>query len=289
MSYKPGDNYTKLFDTYSVDDGSSSDADSPPTAALYRNGVLDVAVTVTISNVGGAEGLYKASLSIPESYVTGDSLEVRAVATSDGVEAGAVIATIQLEGLGGPSAVTLTFTDEDDAVVPYVRFSIIGRADSRANVSGVSTFGLADGSYSVVGEITDGVVFPITTLVVSGTTALTIQGQGQTIAAPALAGECAVEWTSYGSSGATPKNGVTYSARYTAGPNGTSMDGKPFAITSSGTAALNTRKVFLRGWTVTIYRGTGQEHSFLVPDRSTAFLDDTDVLGLSAAIIGTDA
>jgi hypothetical protein len=86
-------------------------------------------------------------------------------------------------GLSGPSSVTLTFHDAGGNPVPLVDFTIIGQGSDRAGSDGVKTFGLPNGSYTVVARITNAVVFGNTALVVSGTTPLTITGTGQNIAA----------------------------------------------------------------------------------------------------------
>lgn len=54
--------------------GGVANADSLPTAALRRNASLDVAVTVTVSNL--STGAYVASFAVPGDYAVGDDLEV---------------------------------------------------------------------------------------------------------------------------------------------------------------------------------------------------------------------
>lgn len=76
----PGDTYTEGFST----SGSSgaANADSTPTVALYRNGTVDGAVTVTVANV--ATGAYKLSCTIPVGYAAGDEITFLVVAVVGG-------------------------------------------------------------------------------------------------------------------------------------------------------------------------------------------------------------
>jgi hypothetical protein len=83
--------------------------------------------------------------------------------------------------LTGPSAVTLTFLDSNSDPVPLVDFTIQGQGVARANSSGVASFGLSDGTYTVVSRPTLGIVFNSATLVVDGDTAQSIIGASSVI------------------------------------------------------------------------------------------------------------
>lgn len=68
---KPGDSITTEFIT-EASTGAATNADSLPTAILARNGSDDGAVTVTVTNIDA--GRYKAALTIPGGYSSGDNL-----------------------------------------------------------------------------------------------------------------------------------------------------------------------------------------------------------------------
>lgn len=85
--------------------------------------------------------------------------------------------------ISGPSSVALTFHDQNGNPVPNVIFTVVGIGSAQANGSGVATFGIANGTYTVASGLTAGVYFSNATLVVSGTTSQTIVGTA--IALPA--------------------------------------------------------------------------------------------------------
>jgi len=95
--------------------------------------------------------------------------------------------------LTGPSSVTLTFHDGSGNGVPGVYYTLLAagvpQGSAQANASGVGTFSFTDGTYTVAGGITNGIVFPSTTLMISGTTTLTITGTAPTIPSPPSANE----------------------------------------------------------------------------------------------------
>lgn len=59
--------------------GAATNADSLPTAVLVRNGAVDGAVSVTVTNL--STGAYLASFAVPSGYAAGDELVVLASAT----------------------------------------------------------------------------------------------------------------------------------------------------------------------------------------------------------------
>lgn len=79
-------------------------------------------------------------------------------------------------GLSGPSAVTLRFVDFARVAVPGVRFAVAGRGAGTADSFGVAAVGLPDGTYDLTAESTSNLLFPRTTLVVAGTTDVTVVG-----------------------------------------------------------------------------------------------------------------
>lgn len=62
--------------------GSIVNPDSPPTGTLIRNGEDSI---VSVSLVNKATGVYTASCTIPETYRTGDNLQIRIDAVVSGV------------------------------------------------------------------------------------------------------------------------------------------------------------------------------------------------------------
>ena len=88
-----------------------SDADELPTGKVYRNGVYDAAVTVTITN--NTTGDYKFSATTPSTYAGGDVVQVEVSATVDSeTDSEYVFATVLGEPLG------LEFTVDDTTVTP---------------------------------------------------------------------------------------------------------------------------------------------------------------------------
>lgn len=194
-------------------------------------------------------------------------------------------------GLSGPSSVSLTFNDSSNNYVPLVEFVIVGVGSGRANSLGVAAFGLnndTSAGYTIVANTTNSVVFPQTHLTVNGTTTATITGQATAVSPPANSNECAIEWTAYGDDGAIPKSGVRYYYRYTAGPDGISLNGGDQLLQSAGSSSLNARVVLIQSCQIAIRRGPrGTEKTITVPARSTAFLSDLDVLG-NTFLVGPD-
>jgi|SRR6516225_8080355 hypothetical protein len=88
----------------------------------------------------------------------------------------------------GPYAVTISFVDQASTPVPNVPYSIPGVGQGRSDSSGVATIGMYNGSYEVVAAVTNGITFPTTALVVSGTTSLTVQGSGGAAITPSPPG-----------------------------------------------------------------------------------------------------
>ena len=93
MSYKPNDAYVGMFTTRYFSTGVRVNADSTPTATMYRNGSSVGALTVT--NV--ATGLYKVTGTIGSGYASGDKIQVVATATVDGVTDNAVVDSFILD------------------------------------------------------------------------------------------------------------------------------------------------------------------------------------------------
>lgn len=97
--YTPGDVLHDAFTLRRFDTGAATNADSTPTAALYKNGVVDGAVTVTVAAVSGQAGAYTFSCTIPGGYAVTDVLEVLAVATVNAVTDRAWFGPYRLDSL----------------------------------------------------------------------------------------------------------------------------------------------------------------------------------------------
>ena len=91
--YFPGDAVTHSFVTSGAT-GVAANADSLPTASVYRNGVLDGTVTVTITNT--TTGLYLAAYTVPTTYAYGDVVECVVSATIGGIATLAVVDSLRL-------------------------------------------------------------------------------------------------------------------------------------------------------------------------------------------------
>ena len=80
--YSPGDAVDSVFPVSGAT-GVGVNADSTPTMSVWKNGVVDGAVTVTLSNP--STGLYRFQFTIPSGYALGDSVRVQAQATVGGI------------------------------------------------------------------------------------------------------------------------------------------------------------------------------------------------------------
>ena len=81
--FSPGETFPPARFGISGATGAATNADSTPTLAVYRNGVLDGAVSVTVANP--ATGEYSFTFVIPGDYTLGDVVSVRATATVAGI------------------------------------------------------------------------------------------------------------------------------------------------------------------------------------------------------------
>lgn len=144
-------------------------------------------------------------------------------------------------GLSGPSSVTLTFRDAGGNPVQNVGFTIVGQgAGPRSNASGVSAFGMFDGTYTVAAGPVGLVLFANTTLVVSGTTALTITGTAINVPAPTSANQ--IIGTLYTRKpDDTTQAAVVVQFQMTGPPPGeagSDYDNTMFSVTSDGTGLV---------------------------------------------------
>lgn len=81
--FSPGETFPPARFGISGATGAAVNADSTPTLAVFRNGVLDGAVSVTVANP--ATGEYSFTFTIPGGYALGDVVSVRAAATVGGI------------------------------------------------------------------------------------------------------------------------------------------------------------------------------------------------------------
>lgn len=82
MAYHPGDDFVEVIVTSNAA-GQAIDATWLPTVVLMRNGTDDPGVTVTVTNID--TGRYKATGTIPATYLAGDVLHLSGTANVDGV------------------------------------------------------------------------------------------------------------------------------------------------------------------------------------------------------------
>jgi hypothetical protein len=81
--YQPGSTITGQFPIFNSGTGAAVNADSTPVLSFYRNGTLDGAVSVSISNP--STGRYTWSVTVPVGYLLGDAIRIEATATVGGV------------------------------------------------------------------------------------------------------------------------------------------------------------------------------------------------------------
>jgi hypothetical protein len=81
--FSPGETFPPARFGISGATGAATNADATPTLAVYRNGVLDSGVGVTVLNP--ATGEYSFTFVIPGGYALGDVVSVRATATVAGI------------------------------------------------------------------------------------------------------------------------------------------------------------------------------------------------------------
>lgn len=82
MAYRPGDPFTSGFTLVNLTTREPADADSTPTATLYRNGTADGAVTCTVTNI--TTGVYKVTGTLGGSYAEGDAVQILVSAVVSG-------------------------------------------------------------------------------------------------------------------------------------------------------------------------------------------------------------
>ena len=128
-AFLPGDSWGTLFSTVNAV-GASTNADSTPTATMYRNGTADGAVTITIANP--STGLYRASCTIPGTYTAGDRVQVHVSATIGGITTNAVIENIRLIGYNSTVANLAATVEQWRGTQPNVLQN--GRVDAYAGV-----------------------------------------------------------------------------------------------------------------------------------------------------------
>lgn len=164
------------------------DADSTPTVEIFEEDNDTPILTPTATKRTGKTGNYRTTfvISSANGFENGKFYNLIVTATVATIVGKARVATFQVETttLSGPSSVTLTFEDSNSDPVPLVHFTIVGQASAVADTNGQSSFGLLDGTYTVVAAPTNGVFFPNTEIVVSGTTAETITGTSPSVTPP---------------------------------------------------------------------------------------------------------
>ncbi len=124
---RPADTYRDGFST--VGSSGAVNADSTPTAALYRNGTVDGAVTVTVTNV--TTGAYKLSATVPVGYAAGDDVQVLVVTVVGGLTYRGWLEPVTLSaGTAGAGAVALTTTERTSIAAAWGA-SVVGNSRTR--------------------------------------------------------------------------------------------------------------------------------------------------------------
>jgi hypothetical protein len=183
-------------------------------------------------------------------------------------------------GISGPSSVTVTFVDSNAAPVANVPYTVAGQGSGQASSGGVASFGLPNGTYTLTPQITAGVVFPVTTLTVSGTTALTVTGT--IIVIPPAPTQNQITGYLYANDGfGNAVVGAVYYFAQTAPPPGETGQGNssnPATVTSVSAGQVSypfRRGATYAGWTA---KGSATPTTFIVPALGDNFALP-DVLG----------
>ncbi len=95
MIYKPNSLYYAMFTTTSPNTGAVKDADSLPTAIAVRNGADDGSFSLTVTNID--TGRYRVSGTIPLAYINGDTVQIVATATVDGITDRFVVGAFRID------------------------------------------------------------------------------------------------------------------------------------------------------------------------------------------------
>lgn len=221
-------------------------------SALIQNGTLSgqvptaVQVGAQITSDHGTGSYYSGNIVVGTSF---NATQIQQIAQAMTVNSTVSAATGSVQfkldeivsatgGLTGPSGVTLHYQDNASSPIMGVEFEIVGVGAGRANSSGTATFGTNDGTYTLVSAVTNFVVFPSTTLVVSGTTTKTIVGQ--TALPPTIvAGQC-IGFGLLLQQGAPHANGTITIAGVKPPPgSGKMYDAGPYNFTSNGSGIVS--------------------------------------------------
>jgi hypothetical protein len=179
--------------------GAAIDADATPTAALYRNGALDGAVSVTIARA--ALGSYGGSFPVPTGYAAGDDVQVRAQAIVAGVQSPPVVVFADRVDSISAGLYSITMTVRDAVSLnPLVDALVVVKDStgatvinvSRTSAAGVTIPALDAGTYQVLIGMTPGYTSLTATLVVTANAAVTYDVQPIVIGASGVPNTCRV-------------------------------------------------------------------------------------------------
>jgi len=181
MAYKAGQSVAFSVTTQNPSTGAKTAADSLPTAALWRNGVV-TAETVTVTDQTGGD--YKVAFTIPTTYDVGDTVQIKFAATVNSIageatvwsvdlgQAAQVVQSIQSRtpGLrydspfavdvfqGSARTVAITCVDANDAAVDLsgltLRFVVL-------DVNQTGMFDVEDASITISGDSNEIATVPI--------------------------------------------------------------------------------------------------------------------------------
>lgn len=175
--------------------------------------------------------------------------------------------------LAGPNSVTVTFKDASNVVVPNVPFTVLGKGSGQANGSGVATFGLPGGSFTLTASITNGVVFSNTAFTVSGMTLVPIAGAAPSLPSSSNPAQCSAYLDCYDRNG-EPESGVTLHHQMMIAPAAaaTSFNRAP-ALTPASDVAGRLVATLARNATYDFWRGNGPRQRVVVgPSDATKAL-----------------
>ena len=178
------------------------------------------------------------------------------------------------------SGITLTFVDSNNNPVANVAFTIyasgvpIGSAVSGTN--GVKTFGLPNGTYNIQGMVTNGIVFPLTPLTVSGVAALTITGTSPVIPSPPSAAQTMGYYYTD-----IANTVITYWMTNPPPGSGMEFDGDIQYMQSSSSGDYWSTPMY-KGATYNIQCGNGPVVTVTIPSNAGANTPLNNLLGLSS-------
>jgi hypothetical protein len=122
-------------------------------------------------------------------------------------------------GFSGSRQITFAFVGPDTLPVPNVIFTVVSTGATATDAGGTKTVGLNDGTYTVVGSPTGGVMFSPLAFTVAGNATVTVTGTSAAITPPINPSDTEAYLLTLNSSD-LPKASVTLYYKMTVAPNG---------------------------------------------------------------------